>query len=247
MVWEIGVFFLSLFYAGILWFAYSNPANFIWPGIVFFAILFVAMKLITRRYFNFILPALLALGTILLLPLIDSRSQANAFALISAGIFYFAVLGSYRLAKYDKDKTAKAMGNLAAFAALFAWFASGYGWYLNIQMPIWLLMMIFAAVTFLVSYVAFRINGLELNGYQRVLYSVFLAYLIAGTVWIQNSWPFGYLTTGVITLIIYYSAWDLISTYFLQKLTIKRAIFNLSFMIGASALILVSARWYPVI
>lgn len=247
MIWEFSVFFLSLIYFGVLWFAYNNPANFIWPGLVFFLVLLGGVKLISRRYFYFTLPAILALGSILLLPLIDSLTEAEVFMVISAGVFYMAILSSYRLGRYIKDKTAKGMFNLAALAALFSWFAAGYGWYLNIQMPIWLILVVFAVVTFLVSYVSFRVNELDLNAHQRVLYAVFLAYLIAGTIWMQNFWPFGYLTTGVITLIIYYSGWDLISNYFLKKLSLRKLFIDILFLVGATSLLLLSTRWYPAV
>jgi hypothetical protein len=247
MIWEFSVFFISLIYAGILWFAYNNPANFIWPGLIFFILLLVAVKLISKRYFYFTLPAIISLGAILLLPLIDSSSEAKAFIVISAGVFYLAILASFRLGKYGSDKTAKGMSNLAALAALFTWFAAGYGWYLNVQMPIWPIMIIFAIVTFLISYVSFGINQLKLNSHQRFLYAVFMAYLMAGVIWMQNFWPFGYLTTGAIALIIYYSGWDLIVSYFRDKLSIKRLAFDIIFLVGASAVILLSAKWYPAI
>jgi Protein of unknown function (DUF5656) len=247
MIWEFSIFLLTLIYAGVLLFARHNPANFLWPGIIFFAALFIAVRIITKKYFYFILPAILVLGSILLLPLIDSSAEASAFIAISAGVFYLSVIGSFRLQKYAKDRTAKGMLNLAALSAVFTWFASGYGWYLNIQMPIWLLMVILALITFFVSYTSFKINELQLNGHQKFLYAVFLAYLVAGTVWMQNFWPFRYLTTGVIALIIYYSGWDIIASYFKQKLSMKRLIFDIIFLVGASSLLLLSAKWYPVI
>ena len=36
---------------------------------------------------------------------------------LSTGVFYLAILGGYRLGKYEKDLTAKAMYNLAALSA----------------------------------------------------------------------------------------------------------------------------------
>ncbi len=247
MIWEFGIFFLTLIYLAILWIAFSYPANFLWPGAVFLLVLFVSVKVISRKYFFFVIPALLAIGTALLLPLIDSSAQAKAFMALSVGVFYLAILGAYRLGKYEKDLTAKAMLNLTALTALFCWFAAGYGWYLNIAMPVWTIMIIFATVAFCVSLALFIINQLQMNRHQRVLYAVFLAYLMAGAIWIQDFWPFGYLTTSVIALIIFYSGWEIIRNYFLEKMTLRRLVTTILFLVGTTTLLLLSAKWYPVI
>ncbi|OGI24946.1 MAG: hypothetical protein A3J76_03860 [Candidatus Moranbacteria bacterium RBG_13_45_13] len=247
MVWELGVFIITLLYLGTLWVAYVHPESLLWPGAIFLLILFVATKIISKKFFHFILPTLLFFGTVLLLPLIDSPAQVKTFLALSVGVFYLAILGAYRLGKYEKDLTAKAMSNLAAFSALFAWFAAGYGWYLNYEFPAWIIMTVFAIVTFLVSYALVIINQLHLDRFQRILYSIFLAYLMAGVIWVQDFWPFGYLTTGVIALIIYYSGWEVIRSHFLGKLNVRRIVFSIVFLVGAVAILLLSTKWYPVI
>ena len=108
-------------------------------------------------------------------------------------------------------------------------------------------MIIFAVVTFPISYALLVVNELKMNRSQRVLYSIFLSYLMAVAIWLQNAWPFGYLTTGVIALIIFYSGWDIVRNYFLDKMTVKRLTFNIAFLVGAASLILISAKWYPAI
>jgi hypothetical protein len=245
LLWEFSIIFLTLVYLGVLWIAYSHPENFLWPGAIFLLILLVSVKAISRKYFHSVIPAFLAAGTALLLPLIDSLAEKKAFIVLSVGIFYLAILGAYRLGKYEKDLTAKAMLNLAALSVLFCWFASAYGWYLNIAIPVWMIMTIFAVVSFSISYALFVINQLKMNQHQRFLYAIFMAYLSAGSIWIQNFWPFGYLTTGVITLIIFYSGWEIIKNYFLEKLTLRRLTTTIIFLAGAATLVLLSARWYP--
>lgn len=247
MLWEFSIFFLTLLYFGALWLAFSNPASFLWEGVVFLFLLLVATKWISRKYLHFIVPAFLFVGSVLLLPLIDSPAEAKAFLVLSSGVFYLAMLGAYRLGRYEKDLTAKAMLNLAALSALFCWFTAVYGWYLNIAVPAWIIMIIFALVTFPISYALLIVNELKMNRSQHVLYSVFLSYLMAVAIWLQNSWPFGYLTTGVVALIIFYSGWEIIRNYFLDKMTIKRLTFNIVFLVGAASLILLSAKWYPAI
>ena len=247
MIWEFGVFFLSLLNLAALWLAFGHPDRAFGIMGIFAAVLLIGVRLIARNFRFFFLLIFLILGALLLLPLIDSPAQAKAFIVLASGVFYLAILAGYRLRKYDKDQTAKAMVNLAALATLFCWYTSVYGWYLNIEMSVWYIMAVFAVVTFLVSYISIMINKLEINRSQRVLYSVYLAYLVAGAIWIQNFWPFGYLTTGVITLIIYYASWDIIRNYFIGKMTVKKIVFNLVFLVGAASILLLSTKWYPVI
>jgi hypothetical protein len=247
MIWEFGVFFLSLLNLAALWMVFVYPDQAFWIEGIFAAVLLIGIRLIARNFRFFFLLVILILGALLLLPLIQSPAEAKAFIILTSGVFYLAVLAGYRLRKYDKDQTAKAMVNLAALATLFCWFTSVYGWYLNIEMSVWTIMAIFAVVTFLVSFISITINKLEINRYQRVLYSVYLSYLIAGSIWIQDSWPFGYLTTGVVTLIIYYAGWDIIRNYFMGKLTAKKVVFNLIFLVGMASILFLSTKWYPVI
>jgi len=247
MLFEFGVLFLSLLNLAAVWLLYDYPNQFFWIMGIFALVLLIGIRVVAGRLRFFGIPFLLTLGSVLLMPLIDSPAKVRAFIVLSTGVFYLAVLGSYRLGRYERDKTAKAMIDLATLATLFCWFAASYGWYLNIVLPIWVIMLIFAAVVFFISYQSFLISQIAPSRHQRVVYSVFLAYLMAGVVWVQNFWPFGYLTTGVVALIIYYSAWNLIRDYFLENLTIKKIIFNSIFLAGSATLILLSARWYPAI
>src|SRR4030042_6415636 len=163
MIWEFSIFFLTLVYFGALWIALSRPASFLWEGIIFLFILFVAVKWISQKYLHFIIPALLFIGSILLLPLIDLPAEAKAFLVLSSGVFYLAILGAYRLGKYKKDLTAKGMLNLAALSALFCWFTSVYGWGSTTAVPALIIMGIFAVVFFPISYSLLVINELKMN------------------------------------------------------------------------------------
>jgi hypothetical protein len=247
VLWEFGVFLLTLIDLVALWLVYDYPSRAFWIVGIFAVAALIGIRTIAQKFRFFLLLILLVLGTLLLLPLIDSPSQAKAFMVLSSGIFYLIVLAGYRLRRYEKDQTGMAMFNLAALATLFCWYTSVFGWYLNIDMSVWYIMSALLIVTFLVAYSSVLVNGLDLHRHQRVLYSIFLAYLIAVTIWIQNSWPFGYLTTGVITLIIYYAGWDAIRNYFQGKLIGRKVTFSLIFLIGTISILLLSTKWYPIV
>ena len=124
MIWEFGVFFLSLLNLSALWLTFVYPSRAFWIEGIFAAALLIGVRLIARNFRFFFLLILLILGVLLLLPLIDSPAQAKAFIILASGVFYLAVLAGYRLKKYDEDQTAKAMVNLVALATLFCWYTS---------------------------------------------------------------------------------------------------------------------------
>ncbi len=247
MFLHFNILFLSLLFAANLWLSVNYLGYSGWFGIIFSLALIVLARVIAGHWKFTVLPAILIPGAVLILSLIDPPFEINLFIFLAWLIFYITVLAGWRLYQYEKDKTAKSMYDVAVFAVTFCWYAASFGWYLNpsISLPIWALIIIFSIITFLVSLVSFSIN--QINSEKRVIYSVFLAILIAQAVWIQSFWPFGYLTTGIITVIIYYVGWEIILSFFFEKLTVRAILFEIAFLIGSSALILFSTKWYPII
>lgn len=247
MFLRFNILFLSFLFAANLWLSVNYAGYAGWLGILFSLAIIVAARIIVGRWKLTVLPAVLVPGAVLLLSLIDPPLEMDLFIFLSALVFYITVLAGWRLYHYEKDETAKAMYNIATVAVLFCWYAASYGWYLNpsITIPIWLLLAVFSVITFLVSLVSFSINQVDRE--KSLIYSVFLATLIAQIIWIQNFWPFGYLTSSVIALIIYCVGWEMILSYFLKKLTARTVLFEAAFLAGSVALILLSTKWYPVV
>jgi len=247
MFLQINILFLSILFAVNLWLSVNFAGYSGWFGILFSLALVIAVRLIAKRWKFTVLPAVLILGSVLLLSLIDPVFEMNLFIAFSALAFYLTALAGWRLEQYEKDETAKAMYNVATVAALFCWYAAAFGWYLNPSMsfPIWTLLAVLSIVTLFVSLASFAVN--QIDPEKGLIYGVFLVFLVAQTAWIQNFWPFGYLTTGVITLIIYFVGWELILSFFINKLTARAAFFKIIFLAGSMALILLSSKWYPVI
>ena len=247
MFLRFNIFFLSLLFAVNLWLSVNYAGYAGWLGIVFSLAIIIAVRIIVGRWKLAVLPAILVLGAVLLLSLIGPPLYMSLFILLSSLVFYTTVLAGWRLHQYEKDETAKAMYNIATVAVLFCWYAASYGWYLNpsISLPIWALLVIFSVITYLVALVSFSIN--QISSKKRHVYSAFLAILVAQVVWIENFWPFGYLTVGVITLIIYCVGWEMILSFFLKKLTARTVLFEIVFLAGSVALVLLSTKWYPVV
>lgn len=193
-----------------------------------------------------VLPVFFILSSVALLYLISGNVEEQIFIFLASSMFYLSLFSAYRLGKYSGDQTAKGMNITAAFATIFFTYASAYGLYLNFLVPLYYLMITYLVVTLLVSFQYFVI--IKKNEQKKVwTYSFILALAMAEIVWTMNFWVFGYLTTGVIALILYYILWDLTQSYFLNLLSQKRVVANMVFFSCLVVLVLLTSKWTPVV
>lgn len=193
-----------------------------------------------------ILPILFVVSSAALLYLIGPTYEKQAFIILTSFMYYLLLLGTYRLGRYSGDQTARGMNMAAASTAIFFTYASFYGIYLNFSIPLYMLMLSYLVVTLLVAYQHFSI--IKENDRRLVMiYSFLLGMVMAEMAWTMNFWPFGYLTTGVIALILYYVLWDLVQSYFLNLLSRKRVVANAVFFSALIVMVLLSSKWVPTI
>ncbi len=216
-------------------------------GLVWYTAIFltlfsiVSAKKITGKHIYSAVPVIFTFSSIMLFYLIDSSFERQSFIILSSLIYYLIFLGIYRLKNYAKDQTAKGIVSGGLAFTIFFFYAGFYGLYLNFSIPLWFLMAVFLASTFILSYYYFSIVSKDK---KKVLsYSLILGLSMAEISWVINFWPFGYLTTGVIALIFYYVFWDLTQCYFLEKLSKERVVKNLIFFSLLIGLILFTSRW----
>jgi hypothetical protein len=193
-----------------------------------------------------ILPAFFCVSSISLLYLIALSFEQQIFILLTSSMYYLFMLGAYRLGKYAGDKTALGMNMAATASTIFFTYTGAYGIYLNFLIPLYSLMIAYLIVTLLVSYQHFSIVRND-NDKLAWIYSFALALVMSELIWTMSYWPFGYLTTGTIALILYYVIWDIIQNYFTGLLSKKRVIGNVAVFVVLIGLILISAKWIPVI
>lgn len=215
-------------------------------AIFLFAISLYEGRKIGGRWLFSVLPIFFVLSSVALLYLIGGHLEQQIFIALSSGMYYLSLLSAYRLGKYSGDQTAKGMNMAASLATIFFTYTSAYGLYLNFLVPLAYLMLVYLAVTLLVS---FQYLVIIKRNQRRIvwMYSFLLALIMAEVVWTMNFWPFGYLTTGVIALILYYVLWDLTQSHFLNLLSKKRVIANMIFFSALIVIVLLSAKWIPVI
>lgn len=203
-------------------------------------------KNVGKKWKFSILPPLFSVSSVALLYLVTLGYEQQILILLTSVLYYLALFGAYRLGKYEKDQTARGMITAATAATVFFTYSGAYGLYLNFLVPLYVLMLAYLIVTVFVNYQYFSI--IKTDDKKTVwLYSFILALVMAELIWTMNFWPFGYLTTGVIALILYYILWDVIQSHFLNILSRKRTLANMIFFSVLVAMVLLSSKWTPTV
>jgi hypothetical protein len=245
MFFDLIPFFYALLFAVVAEIAAFRPSYTIFLIFILPLLALWSAHKTTRRFLHSIIPIVFAFSSIVLMYLIAPFIEREVFLALAGFIYYLTFLGLHRLKDYSKDETARGMIAAGASAAIFLFYSGAYGFYLNYNIPIWLLMFAFLLITFSVS---FQLLSLLKNERRLVfIYSLILGMIMAEVAWVINFWPFGYLTTGVISLIFYYVLWDLTQSHFLDKLSQKRVIANVVFFALLIGMILASSSWLPVV
>ncbi len=247
MIFHFAVFFWSLIFFIGLELVSLNPIFASW-GWYFFSIVplvivsLLASRRLTGRFADGMLPILLAVASPTLLSLIDSPRQVQVFVVLSTVMYYFALLGNYRLRHAPTDKTAEAFLNASAMAAMFFFYAGLYGFYLNFSFPLWGLMILYALGTALCAYETLLPAHRREHGRVK-LYSMLLGLIMGEMAWVMSFWPFGYLTTGVLGVIFFFMVWDIAFDAFRDALSLRRATLRILFFLGLILLLLLSSPW----
>jgi hypothetical protein len=227
----------------------SFSAKSLWfAGVLFLALavyFYEIAKSVSQRTSMTPMPVVFAFSTWGLLYFVQPVKQQYVLIALSAIAYYFIHISLYRLHVYYKDKTARGIIAAGSIATIFLFYAAAYGIYLNYDIPLWVLIITLMLATVLISFQYFWL--INENKKNVLNYSLVLGLVMAEIVWVLNFWPFGYLTTGVITLIFYYVFWDLATSHFLDKLSKRRVVMNIIFFGVMVALVLSSTRWLPVL
>jgi hypothetical protein len=237
---------LFLFSLELIVYIHNNPKLVLIVITILLLVFLREGKVIGGKWKFSILPIFFTVSSASLLYLITLGYEQQIFILLASVMNYLALFGAYRLGKYEKDQTAKGMNMAATSTTIFFTYAGVYGLYLNFLVPLYILMLAYFLSTLLVSYQYFSIIK---NGEKKIvlIYSFLLGLTMMELAWVMNFLPFGYLTTGVIALILYYMQWSIVQGYFLNILSQKRAIANVLFFSFLILIVLLSSKWIPVI
>lgn len=243
MIFHVFVLLVSILFFGAFEIALAFPSKLVWISAGAVILLWRLSWKLGGNLSSAVIPTLFSISTALLLFFVSSLVQQQALLILSTVVFYVSVLGAYRLRHYSADKTARSMVSLSAVASLFFFYSSLYGIFLNFQFFTQPMMMAgFGIVTFLAAYYSFSVYLHERRERAR-FFALALGFLIMEIAWIAGFWPFGYLTTGVVTLIFLVVPWDIFQHSVDGSLSRKRTIAVLAVALFLLSMVLASSAW----
>lgn len=203
----------------------------------------IAAQRVTHRTVDAAIPLLLSVTAPVLLSLIDAPLERQLFVMIAGSMYYLGLLALYRLRHAPSDQTAQSMLSVAVMAAVFFFYSGIYGFYVNFNFPLWGLILLFASGTAAASYQTFVIRGRK-ERRRALTYSLVVGIIMGEMAWALGFWPFGYLTTGAIALILYAILWDIAFDVFHRELSLRRAATRILFFLALIFLLLWSTPWH---
>ena len=188
-----------------------------------------------------VLPATIGFTAMALLYFIDNTTEKYIFVGLVTALFYASLFGIRRIRKNPFDMTARSLFSATLIATVFMFYAAAYGFYINFNIPLWLFLLVHFLFIGGVTLMSLRAY---VSNYRRiVLYSAAIAFGMVQFAWMTNFWPFGYLTTAVVSLLFYYVLWDLVQMEFLEILSKKRVMMTLTYCIVLMGAVLVPTQW----
>lgn len=247
MLFHASIFFFSVFFAAVLEISGFLPFRWMWTLSLFFGMVLFFSRRFGGSLVSALLPVVFSCAATTLLFFVSTHMERYFFMGASSIVFYLALLGLYRLRQYPLDRTAQAMLSLVAVTTLFFLFAVFFGMFLNFRRFDELALMI--ALGGSVSLVGFSIFRELFVGDIRksFLVSLLLGFFSMQIAWTASFFPFGYLTTSVISLIMLFPLWDIVSREVRHSFSKKRMAFNMIVSLALIALVVSSSEWFPMV
>ena len=177
-----------------------------------------------------------------LLIFVDSVVAQQSITLI-ASVLLFLSMREYRNFDQGKEKlSARSVLFMAHFAGIFFFFTVSYAFHVNISIPQWFLMGAFFFFPFLISAHSFLLTQPG-NARLALIYAFIMGIVFMQLAWIIHFWPFGYLTTGVIMLVMFYTLWDLFQSHLEGDIRYQRFLANILLLVVLSSIVLLSSPW----
>ena len=247
MLFHASLLLLAVSFFGSMELIVSFPGWFLILSGVFLGGVFSASWRFGGSASSAIVPTLFSFSAVFLLFFVSSAREKHIFILLSSLVFYVAALGIYRLRQYDGDLTAQSMLSLVAMTTLFFLFSVFSGLFLNFQrFTEYMLMLSSGLSAFLVGLSIFS-RSFPSGRREPVFYALLFGFSVAQISWIGTFWPFGYLTTGVLTLMFISPLWELIQHADSGGFSKKRLAAHILLMLGLMALVLSSSAWLLVV
>lgn len=214
-----------------------------WTIFFLFLQFFFAMKLSLskRDYLWASLVSIFSLSVSGLIFFVDSFFLRQVVVGVALFLLFFA-MREYRQLNRAQEISLKGILFIFHFMTLFFFFAFSLAVHINFTIPQVLLMFFYGIVIFFVSLHSFL--SVYIKEVKRSLqYSLVLSFFFLQLAWFIHFWPFGYLTTGVILLVVYYVLWDLFQSHFEKTIRLQRFFTDVLLLVVLVSIVLVSTPW----
>ena len=138
------------------------------------------------------LPLIFLGGNFLFFSLLAGRAWQHIYIVLATLVFYL-------IFRSDLDRVRTS--SFVIFLTAFLWQAGIYGVYLNLFLPLWLVILAVLLITLGLNY---QLLAPFRTAPSFWLYIFVLGLIVAESTWVLSFWPFGYLTIGATLFIIYY-------------------------------------------
>jgi len=227
---------------------------------------FSAFWITKYRFFPVILTVLFSTSSVIFLLTLGKENFQYLYIIISSIIFMLALMGLNKFFVQEEDgssgKNNKSFGildsgfNLNQTIVLISvfLFSSGiYGIYIDLNLSVWVIMIVIFICVFLSTFYLTRINFLKSKGLELhldsaknktfLLYSFLSGFLVSELIWAISFLPANHLTTGAIILCSYYVFWSVLRDYLRNSLTKKSVFLNLIFLVVFESFIIIANKW----
>ena len=217
------------------------------------------------RFLPIVLTLLFTSGSVLTLVTLGKNSFQHLYIALVSVTFFFALTGLHRFfiqqekwmnKENIKLKVLDSGFNLNQSIILISIFliSSGfYGLYIDLDLPLWLLIItIFLTILFSTIYLT-KINFLKSKAEEIHLntmknktfnfYSFLLGLIVVELTWSLSFWPANHLTVGAMILSIYYPYWNILKYYLRNELTTKIIHINIFFFLVFLSITIYSSQW----
>lgn len=203
-------------------------------------LIFAGLNIGKRHIYSF-LPAIVGIFSFALLYFIDNIQEQKIFGGIITILIYMSLLGIKRIQKNSQDMTARSLFSATLIATMFLFYAVVYGFYINFDISIWILMIVHFCVVSLITFMSLRAYSVDFL--RTILYSCLIGFVMIQFSWMASFWPFSYLTMATISLMVYYILWDLVQMVFLQTLSKKRILITIIYCVILVLTVLLTTQW----
>ena len=218
-----------------------------------------------HRLLPIILTMLFTTSSVLFLLTLGKNNFQQLYIAFSSVLFAITLIGLNRFfmqqenLKQKEEMEAKILDSgfnlnqTIVFVSIFLLSSGMYGIYLDLDLPVWSIMIaIFISISFSTLYLT-RINFLKSKALELHLdsfknktfnfYSFLFGFIALELVWIISFLPVNHLTVGAVILSFYYSFWNILRNYLRNELSKKIVFSNLIFFISAIGFIFMTSKW----